>query len=92
LPIEKAQFEQGRIGRALYSQIFEFLTKNRGRAYTDAEIAQEMRLVDSSVQALESLGWQLIVLLTLDNLIRDGKVAVRIVGDGTKKMGYFIAV
>ena len=80
LVLDKASFEQGMPFRTLYEQILEFLTKNSGKAYNDAEISRQILQVsgpDGVLRSLTIVGQQAYLHATLDNLIADGKIAAR---------------
>ncbi len=81
LPIDKAEFENGKLARSLSDRILEFLAKNKGSAYLEDDIGVEMMQADGGDPMLQSLtivGRQTVVLAVLDNLVREGKIIARI--------------
>ena len=93
MPIDKTQWEQGQPWRAVETRILEFLKKNPDKAYTAKEIADEVVGHDPKAPALifeimAESGTAVMVFVTLESLIRQGKVEARKIA----KIPYYKAV
>jgi len=76
LPIGKAEWEKaGRIV-SMETTVLEFLTRDRDKAYSGKEIGNEV-MKDSLMKPMTGAAIVACVIMTLDNLFRQGKVDVR---------------
>jgi len=76
LPIDKTQWEKaGRIV-SMETTVLEFLTRDPEKAYSGKEIGNEV-MKDPLMKPMTGAAIVACVILTLDNLFREGKVDVR---------------
>ena len=79
MPIDKAQWEKaGRIV-SMETTVLEFLTRDRDKAYSGKEVGNEV-MKDSLMKPMTGAAIVACVIMTLDNLFRQGKVDVRKLG------------
>jgi hypothetical protein len=76
LPIDNAQWEKaGRIV-SMEATVLEFLIRDRDKAYSGKEIGNEV-MKDPLMKPMTGAAIVACVIMTLDNLFREGKVDVR---------------
>jgi len=95
LPIDKAEWEQGRTWETTEGQVLLFLTRNRGKAFTESEIVSglgRMGQVRDFWTLLAGVATFWGVQNALNNLIKEGKVKARIVKQEIGEDTYYTAL
>jgi len=95
MPIEKAEWEDGRRSDTLKGKIMIFLRENKGQAFTQVEIAKAVgHKIDVSDlwTLIGSIANSSIINSALEGLIEEGKVEVRIIDTPSGDQTYYMAV